>query len=105
MKILIEELEIELSDMAGSNCDYGELSGFAAAIDTVRNHNPWHDVSELPPMDEEPEFSATNSIDVLLTDSGIYYIVGYYDLDELKWVSDGYEHTFTHWTYLPEVNK
>ena len=101
MKKLIDELELERADMSRSNCDYGELSGFAAAVDIVRAHNPWYEVSELPPVDEsEPDFS----IDVMVT-NGEGYRLGYYAFRTKSWVLHKYfrgSHP-THWAYLPEA--
>ncbi len=100
MKKLLDELII-----ARDNADsIKEAQAAQLCISIVRAHNPWHEVTELPPMDEELEFSHEYPMDVLLTD-GVNCVVGYYDGDFGKWISDGYEHTFTHWKYLEELPK
>lgn len=104
MKKLLDELETALNSDAVQWCNHEYSDGFKCALEIVRAHNPWHEVTELPPMDEELEFSHEYPMDVLLTD-GVNCVVGYYDGDFGKWISDGYEHTFTHWKYLEELPK
>ena len=104
MKKLIDELESLKNEYNPQKytTDADIIFGIEKAIIAVRAHNPWHEVGELPPMDSD--MSTNTSIDVLLTD-GVNCVVGYYDFEECKWVSDGYEHTFTHWKYLEELPK
>lgn len=100
MTKLIDELELERADMSRSNCDYGELSGFAAAVDIVRAHNPWHEVGELPPEREK--------VIVGLEDGTV--LMGIMD-SENRWAifySDGLiradiSRPVIKWAYLPEV--
>jgi hypothetical protein len=97
MKKLIEELELERADMSRSNCDYGELSGFAAAVDIVRAHNPWHEVVELPP---EWEQYRKQSINVLVLSEEGKVEISYYHFGFKSW---GATFAPIGWTYLPEV--
>ena len=104
MKKLIDELELECADMSRSNCDYGELSGFAAAVDIVRAHNPWHEVTELPPRRIDSDtLNSEYSIDVYTTD-GFNTSCGCYDYMNGEWYTDA-DLIPTHWAYLPEVVK
>lgn len=97
MKKLIEELqtEIERRDLKEA-----ALEGLFLALQIVHAHNPWYDVTELPPIDEkEPDFS----IDVILTD-GEYFRVGYYAFRTASWIIHRYfKKPVTHWSYLPEA--
>ena len=96
MKKLIDELII-----ARDNADsIKEAQAAQLCINIVRAHNPWHEVTELPPIDEkEPDFS----IDVLLTD-GERCRVGYYAFSTGSWIMHRYfKNPVTGWAYLPEV--
>ncbi len=101
MKKLIDELELERADMSRSNCDYGELSGFAAAVDIVRAHNPWYEVTELP---EHGTVLTHLSIVVWCTD-GESRSIGYYNYRSGMWYAEGLILPVIKWTYLPELPK
>ena len=94
MKKLIDELEKAIEEAA--------FLDFYDALNIVRAHNPWHEVTELPPIDEkEPDFS----IDVLLTD-GERCRVGYYAFSTGSWIMHRYfKNPVTGWAYLPELPK
>ena len=95
MKKLLDELEVA-RDSADS---IKEAQAVQLCINIGRAHNPWHEVGELPPIDEkEPDFS----IDVLLTD-GERCRVGYYAFSTGSWILHRYfKNPVTGWAYLPE---
>ena len=99
MRKLIEELqtEIERRDLKEA-----ALEGLFLALQIVKAHNLWYDVTELPPRDElEPGFS----IDLMISD-GENYRLGYYVFESNSWVMHSYfKKPVTHWTYLPEQPK
>ena len=104
MKKLIDELNLlSMIPPSGEYAD-GYSSGVNDAISIVRAHNPWHEVGELPPIDEkEPDFS----IDVMVT-NGNGYRLGYYSFRTESWVIHRYFRNpskVTHWTHLPELPK
>ena len=102
MKKLIDELEKHLNSLTIPNDRFGKgwKTGYVQALRIVRAHNPWREVTKLPPADEsEPDFS----IDVLLTD-GERCRVGYYAFRTASWIMHRYfKNPVTGWTYLPEV--
>ena len=72
MKKLIEELEAKYTQLYRNGHDDEFLGGFDEALHIVKSHNPWHDVSELPPPYEQDK---GRSIEVLiLTEDGNIYI-------------------------------
>jgi len=98
MKKLLDELEKFHNNTSETHSsDYRH--GIWSALQIVRAHNPWHEVGELPPIDEkEPDFS----IDVLLTD-GERCRVGYYAFSTGSWIMHRYfKNPVTGWAYLPE---
>ena len=106
MKKLLEELD-KKKDNYNQNCDYtkGIVKGLNIATSIVRNHTPWHEVSELPPKVEGKVYS----IEVNVTD-GETVRLGMYDYELGRWFIRGYRpaavyFTPTHWAFLPEVNK
>ena len=100
MKKLIDELEAMARKLfRNPNANDDTCKGFDHALQIVRAHNPWHDVTELPPVcEQEPDFS----IDVLLTD-GERCRVGYYAFSTGSWIMHRYfKNPVTGWAYLPE---
>jgi len=100
MKKLIDRLEAMARKLfRNPNANDDTCKGFDHALQIVRAHNPWHEVTELPPIDEkEPDFS----IDVLLTD-GERCRVGYYAFSTGSWIMHRYfKNPVTGWAYLPE---
>ena len=101
MKKLLEDLQKHLDNLTIPNDGFGKgwKTGYVQALQIVRAHNPWHDVTELPPVcEQEPDFS----IDVLLTD-GERCRVGYYAFSTGSWIMHRYfKNPVTGWAYLPE---
>ena len=101
MKKLLEDLQKHLDNLTIPNDRFGKgwKTGYVQALQIVRAHNPWHDVTELPPVcEQEPDFS----IDVLLTD-GERCRVGYYAFSTGSWIMHRYfKNPVTGWAYLPE---
>lgn len=100
MKKLISELESMARKLfRNPNANDDTCKGFDHALQIVRAHNPWHEVTELPPVcEQEPDFS----IDVMLTD-GERCRVGYYAFSTGSWIMHRYfKNPVTGWAYLPE---
>ena len=101
MKKLLEDLQKHLDNLTIPNDRFGKgwKTGYVQALQIVRAHNPWHEVTELPPVcEQEPDFS----IDVLLTD-GERCRVGYYAFSTGSWIMHRYfKNPVTGWAYLPE---
>ena len=98
MKKLIDELII-----ARDNADsIKEAQAVQLCINIVRAHNPWHEVTELPPEHEK----------VLVQYGDDSVLMGIMD-SENKWSvfwSDGLKNEdpdrpVVKWAYLPEANK
>lgn len=106
MHKLISELESALENyelnFGGTQYDDGMVSGLETAIQIVKAHNPWHDVSELPPLCEFGRLSDT--LLVKGAKSG-EISTGYYRAVYKEWHVDYGNFTVTHWTYLPEQSK
>ena len=104
MKKLLEDLQKHLDNLTIPNDRFGKgwKTGYVQALQIVRAHNPWHEVTELPPVcEQEPDFS----IDVLLTD-GERCRVGYYAFSTGSWIMHRYfKNPVTGWAYLPELPK
>lgn len=108
MKKLIEELEIVLNYNKSTDdkvsFEDGIIEGLEIALDIVRNHNPWHDVAELPSCQEKRLVSekvfVANECDKATCE-------GYYDFDICRWrrYHDDRIISPTRWTYLPELPK
>lgn len=91
MKKLIDELE--------KRYEKDEFLDFRDALQIVRAHNPWHEVTELPPRQiDSPTSSSEYSIGVLLTD-GVHCDTGCYDYMNGEWYTVGLI-TPTHWAYF-----
>lgn len=102
MKELINKLEI-LKLVSPELSDWGEgyTSGVMDALQIVRAHNPWHEVTELPPVYEQ---SPDRSIEVLvLTADGNIY-TGVYDYKQKAFCILNRRSIAKEigWTYLPE---
>ena len=106
MKKLIEELEgvfnelIEDKSTSWKFCD-----GINAAINIVKSHDPWIDVSEqLPPREVKGK---SYTIDVITKDNFGEIWKAFYSHGRNVWYESYGENilvnTPTHWTYLPEV--
>lgn len=104
MKKLLKELEKEFESDNVQWCDGEYQDGFNHARMMVMSHNPWHEVTELPPVcEQEPDFS----IDVMVT-NGNGYRLGYYAFRTESWVMHKYFRNpskVTHWAHLPELPK
>ena len=104
MKKLLDELQAgkDFTDEIFNDTPVGKAlkEGFEAAFNIVRAHNPWHEVSELPPKDAPYEGL---SIYVLVKSSNDSMTVGYYDFEDGTWELDTAFRTVTHWAYLPEA--
>lgn len=107
MKKLIEELEVlkRVSRPLLSEWGEGYTSGVMDALRIVKSHDPWIDVSELPPSRDEKgdyiqylfKFDDTNDVYIAFNDG------------EERWY-EVYDESFlmigkygAKWTYLPEV--
>ena len=101
MKKLIDKLEKECL-IGLKDAGYGGWqTGFRDAIDIVRAHNPWHEVSELPPY-YQGQFK--DSIEVNVMDSKAQIkSVGVYSYENKRWNTDYRPMDVTHWAYLPEA--
>lgn len=102
MKKLIDELEKFHNNTSETHSnDYRH--GIWAALQIVRAHSPWHEMTELPERSE----MRTISIDVILRNDLCKHntrVVGYYHYSAGAWAyNDGDNYSPTHWAYLPEV--
>ena len=102
MRKLIEELqtEIERRDLKEA-----ALEGLFLALQIVKAHDPWIDISEElpPPYEQEP----SRSIEVLiLTEDGNIY-TGVYDYEQKAFFILNRRSIAKEikWTYLPEVKR
>lgn len=102
MKKLIKELE-KLSRVSPSLTEWGEgyIPGVMDALQIVKSHNPWHDVTELPPY-HEGQFKDSIEVNVMDFKSKIKS-AGYYSYERKCWQTDYRPMNVTHWTYLPEL--
>ena len=103
MKKLIDELEAMARKLfRNPNANDDTCKGFDHALQIVRAHNPWHDVTELPEREDD---LSTYSICVLVrTGDREPPSVAYYSYERKKWQWDyDFSATPTHWAYLPEV--
>lgn len=98
MKKLIEELqtEIERRDLKDA-----ALEGLFLALQIVKAHNPWYDVTELPPY-HEGQFKDSIEVNVMDFKSKIKS-AGYYSYERKCWQTDYRPMNVTHWAYLPEL--
>ena len=97
MKKLIDKLEKECL-IGLKDAGYGGWqTGFRDAIDIVRAHNPWHEVTELPP---EWEQYRKQSINVLVLSEDGKVEISYYHFGFKSW---GATFTPIKWAYLPEA--
>lgn len=116
MKKLLKELETKFKSDAVQWCSSGYQDGFDHALQIVKAHNPWYDVTELPPRVIDDGVQMEFTIEVLaLTDRGAierayyhhYTKEWYYYHYTKEWVTS---ETVTpinviKWTYLPEQPK
>lgn len=100
MKKLIEELqtEIERRDLKDA-----ALEGLFLALQIVKAHDPWIEVSELPPAMDKDGFQ----IAYLLNYKGFCWVayhneVSWYDESNQEYITRAND-TDAKWTYLPEV--
>ena len=97
MKKLIDKLEKECL-IGLKDAGYGGWqTGFRDAIDIVRAHNPWHEVTELP---HEWEQYRKQSINVLVLSEDGKVEISYYHFGFKSW---GATFTPIKWAYLPEA--
>jgi len=101
MKKLIDELII-----ARDNADsIKEAQAVQLCIEIVRAHNPWHEVTELPPEHEKVlvQYGDENDGNVLMgiMDSENRWSIFY--SDGLK--AEDPNRPIVKWAYLPEANK
>lgn len=101
MKKLLNELEALKNEYNPQKytTDADIVFGIDKAIIAVRAHNPWHEVTELPPSKEN---DTSASVDVYAR--GEYGMRGeaFYDFYLCEWIWF-YDTPPTHWAYLPEV--
>ena len=93
MKKLIDELEKAIEEDA--------FLDFYDALNIVRAHNPWHEVTELPPPYEQDPYR-TIEILILTADGNIY--TGVYVYEEKLFIILNRRSIAKEigWTYLPE---
>ena len=72
MKKLIEELEAMARKLfRNPNANDDTCKGFDHALQIVRAHNPWHEVTELPPVCEQDPYRSIEIL-ILTKDGNIY---------------------------------
>lgn len=99
MKKLIDELESMARRLfRNPNANDDTCKGFDHALQIVRAHNPWHEVSELP---EHGTVLTHLSIVVWCTD-GESRSIGYYNYRSGMWYAEGLILPVIKWAYLPE---
>ncbi len=98
MRKLIEELqtEIERRDLKEA-----ALEGLFLALQIVKAHNPWHEVTELPPPYEQDPYRSIEIL-ILTADGNIY--TGVYVYEEKLFIILNRRSIAKEigWTYLPE---
>ena len=100
MKKLIDELE----KLKGQGYGVNGISRDAAikdCINIVRAHNPWHEVTELPPPYEQDPYRSIEIL-ILTADGNIY--TGVYVYEEKLFIILNRRSIAKEigWTYLPE---
>lgn len=111
MKKLLDELEAgkKFTDEIFNDTPVGKAlkEGFEAAYRIVRAHNPWHELTELPPKAVVGGIEKHYSIDAIMRNEYTTRI-GFYHYEECEWQYDNgsdYNPDYIpfHWAYLPEV--
>ena len=106
MKKLLDELEAKKEE-AYKYGDFYAPDGLDMAIEIVRAHNPWHEVTDGLPEKRTDNYvsKGTLSVRVMLYDANENrHGIGYYYFDESRWCNFGQlDICPTHWAYLPEV--
>ncbi len=102
MKKLLDELEAMARKLfRNPNANDDTCKGFDHALQIVRAHNPWHEVTELPPVYEQ---DPCRSIEILIltADGNIY--TGVYVYEEKLFIILNRRSIAKEigWTYLPE---
>lgn len=110
MKKLISELESMARKLfRNPNANDDTCKGFDHALQIVRAHNPWHEVTDGLPEKRTDNYvsKGTLSVRVMLYDANENrHEIGYYYFDESRWCNFGQlDICPTHWAYLPELPK
>ena len=102
MKKLIDELEAMARKLfRNPNANDDTCKGFDHALQIVRAHNPWHEVTELPPPYEQDPYRSIEIL-ILTADGNIY--TGVYVYEEKLFIILNRRSIAKEigWTYLPE---
>ena len=101
MKKLLDELEKELEKIRYNDNAHAVRNGLQRAISIVRAHNPWHEVTELPPPYEQDPYRSIEIL-ILTKDGNIY--TGVYVFEEKLFIILNRRSIAKEigWTYLPE---
>lgn len=100
MKKLLDELEKFHNNTSETHSsDYRH--GIWSALQIVRAHNPWHEVTELPPPYEQDPYRSIEIL-ILTADGNIY--TGVYVFEEKLFIILNRRSIAKEigWTYLPE---
>ena len=102
MKKLLDELEAMARKLfRNPNANDDTCKGFDHALQIVRAHNPWHEVTELPPPYEQDPYRSIEIL-ILTADGNIY--TGVYVYEEKLFIILNRRSIAKEigWTYLPE---